>query len=226
MTSIQEHCCGAEAFFDNKMAEKQYRQYIKKGPSRITAKIIRQLADQNIEGKSLIDVGGGIGALQWWFLEMNGAETTAIEASTAYLNQAEEHATKYNWKDKTRFIFGDYTQVHSQVAPADFITLDKMICCYPDYKEIVEISCQKAKTYIALSYPIDGFLSRIVNVFGSLIAKLKSNTFRPFVHPVKNIRELFEQQGFERISYTMAFPWHVETYRRSEDRSRKSEVRR
>lgn len=216
MTSIQDHCCGADMFFDSKTAKKQYRQYLKKGPSRITSKIIRQLSDHDMEGRSLIDVGGGVGALQWWFLQNSGKETTAIDASTAYLKQAEEHATKNNWMAKTRFIFGDYTQVHSQAGRADYITLDKMVCCYPDYKEIIEISCQQAKAYIALSYPIDGFISKSINFIGSFLAKLRGNSFRPYIHPVKGIREVFEQQGFQRVSYTMSFPWHVETYRRSE----------
>ena len=94
MTSIQEHCCGADLFFDKKTANKKYRQYLKKGPSRVTGKIIQQLASQPVEGKSLIDVGGGIGALQWWFLERDGARTTGIDASSGYLKQAEDHARK------------------------------------------------------------------------------------------------------------------------------------
>ena len=214
MSSIQEHCCGADVFFDRKMAKKQYRQYIKKGPSRVTAKIIQQLTNQTIEGKSLIDVGGGIGALQWWFLQMGGAQTTAIDASSGYLKQAEEHAAENAWGARAHFIFGDYTVVHTQMGRADYITLDKVVCCYPDFKEIIETSCQKARTHVALSYPIDGIISRVISWFGALFAKLKSNSFRPYVHPVNKIREVFEQQGYERISHALAFPWHIETYRR------------
>ena len=72
MTSVREHCCGADLFFNKKTAEKEYRKYLKKGPSRVTAKIIQHLRQQEIEGKSMVDVGGGIGALQWWFLDNGG----------------------------------------------------------------------------------------------------------------------------------------------------------
>lgn len=214
MTTIQEHCCGADLFFDKKTAKKQYRQYLKKGPSRVTAKIIQQLTSKTIEGKSLIDVGGGIGALQWWFLQQGGSQTTAIDASSGYLQQAEEHAVKNAWEEKTDFVLGDYTVVHTQVDRPDYITLDKVVCCYPDYKEIIEVSCKKAKTHIALSYPIDGIFSKIVSWFGALFIKFKSNSFRPYVHSVNKIREVFHGQGYERVSHTMAFPWHIETYRR------------
>lgn len=215
MNSTKEHCCGADIFFDEKTAKKKYRQYIKKGPSKVTAKIIKQLSDLPIEDKSLIDVGGGIGALQWWFLQMGGAQTTAIDASSGYLQQAKEHAAENVLGDKTRFIFGDYTEVHAQAGHADYITLDKVICCYPDFKGIIETSCQKARMHIALSYPVDGMISEIVSWLGALFAKLKSNSFRPYVHPVTKIREVFELQGYERISHALSFPWHIETYRRT-----------
>jgi len=214
MTHIHDHCCGADVFFDEKTAKKQYRQYVKKGPPRVTAKIIQQLTGQTIEGKSMIDVGGGIGALQWWFLQKGGAQTTGIDASSGYLQKAEEHAILNGWSGKAHFIFGDYTEVHTQVGGVDYITLDKVVCCYPNFKEIIETSCQKARTHVALSYPVDGVISSIIAWFGSLFAKLKSNSFRPYVHPVDKIREVFAQQGYERISHALAFPWHIETYQK------------
>jgi hypothetical protein len=33
MASIQEHCCGANMFFDKKKSNKEYRDYLKKGAS-------------------------------------------------------------------------------------------------------------------------------------------------------------------------------------------------
>jgi magnesium-protoporphyrin O-methyltransferase len=217
MASIQEHCCGTDMFFDKKKSNKEYRDYLKKGPSRITAKIIKQLTSQTIEGKSLLDVGGGIGALQWWFLTMGGAQTSSIDASSSYLLQSQNHATENEWGSKTQFIFGDYTEVHNQVHSPDYITLDKVICCYPNFKEIIEISCFKANSHVALSYPTDDVFSKIIFGLIILFMEFKRNSFRPYIHPVKSIRKAFEQYGYERVSYAMAFPWHIETYRKIAD---------
>ena len=214
MASIQEHCCSANIFFDEKMAKKQYERYLKKGPPKVTARIIEQLSKYDIKGKSLIDVGGGIGALQWWFLEAKGAQTISIDASSGYLKQAEEHAGINGWESKTRFIFGDYAEAHKQLEAVDFVTLDKMICCYPDYKEIIEISCAKARSHITLSYPIDGPISKLFAWFEGLFTKLKGQNFRPFIHPVSEIRKTFEQQGYARTAHNLVFPWHVETYKK------------
>ena len=98
MTTIKEHCCGADLFFNKKTAAKEYQKYLKKGPVKATAKIIQQLEEHNLENKTLIDVGGGIGAIQWWFLEQGGMQTTDIDASSGYLKKAENHALGNGWK--------------------------------------------------------------------------------------------------------------------------------
>ncbi|MGI9552584.1 MAG: hypothetical protein ACR2MT_15385 [Aurantibacter sp.] len=214
MTSIKEHCCGADSFFDEKMAEKQYRQYLKKGPSRVTRKIIEQLSAKTIEGKSLIDVGGGIGALQWWFLQKGGAQSTSIEASSSYIKQSEVYAEENNWGSQTDFILGDFTDVHPKVDQHDYITLDKVICCYPDFMEIIKASCQKAKSHVSLSYPVDGLISKALSRLGAFLIQFKTRSFRPYIHSVDEIRATFERQNYKRIAHTLAFPFHVETYRR------------
>ena len=214
MTTVREHCCGADVFFDQKMAAKQYKQYLKKGATGVTAKMIQQLENTSPQGKSLIDIGGGIGALEWWFLENQGARTISVDASSGYLEMAEKHANEQGWEDLSRFIFGDFAEIHPQLEMADLVTLDKVVCCYPNYKQILEASCDKAGSYLSLSYPMDGILARLIASIGVLKARLKAKAFRPYIHSVSKIRELITQNGFERIAYDMVFPWHVETYRR------------
>ena len=214
MATIKEHCCGADLFFNKKTAVKEYKTFLKKGPLKATAKIIEQLEEEDVEGKSLIDVGGGIGALQWWFLKKGGKQTTDIDASSGYLKQAEDHAAKNGWQNQAQFLMGDCTDVYDQVEAVDFITLDKVVCCYPNYKEILNASCDKSLGYVSLSYPMDGVIAQGIKRLGDLFFFLKGNAYRPYVHPVKDIRALFSNNGYERISHNLVFPWHVETYQR------------
>jgi 2-polyprenyl-3-methyl-5-hydroxy-6-metoxy-1,4-benzoquinol methylase len=215
MTTIKEHCCGADLFFNKKTAAKEYRHYLKKGPSRVTARIIQQLAGQDITNKRMIDVGGGIGALQWWFLQNGGKRTTDIDASSGYLAQAANHASDNNWQDQAHFFEGDCTDVYSRIDEADYITLDKVVCCYPNYKEILESTCDKSTSHVSLSYPMDGIISQAISKLGALYFMLIKNPYRPFVHPVSEIRVVFAKKGFERVGHSVAFPWHIETYAKS-----------
>lgn len=214
MTTIQEHCCGADLFFNAKTAAKEYNKYLKKGPGKATAKINQQLAGLNLENKSLIDVGGGIGAIQWWFLEQGGQQTTDIDASSGYLKKAEDHALNNGWRNKTSFIEGDCTEKYNEVDDAHFITLDKVVCCYPNYEEILAITCNKAKEAVTLSYPMDGIIAQTLRSLGVLFFMLKKNPYRPYVHPVKEIRAVFANNGYERVAHDVSFPWHIETYKK------------
>jgi len=120
-------------------------------------------------------------------------------------------------RGKTEFILADFVVVHNQVARSDYITLDKVVCCYPNYEEIIAKSCQKARNYVSLSYPMDGFIAEVIAWFGVIFARLKTNSFRPYLHSVRKIRGVFEQQGYERAAHSLAFPWHIETYHRVEE---------
>lgn len=215
MTTIKEHCCGADLFFDQKKSGKLYKNYLIKGPSRVTAKMIKQLEKQEIAGKSMVDIGGGIGALQWWFLENGGNKTVDIDASSGYLKQAENHAISKGWESNAQFLLGDCLDVYPQIKYADFITLDKVVCCYPNYKEILEASCDKATEAVSLSYPMDGFISDAIRKLGDILMSFRDNPFRPFIHSVTDIRTVFEQKGFKRVAHKLVFPWHVETYERN-----------
>ncbi|MGB5237451.1 MAG: class I SAM-dependent methyltransferase [Flavobacteriaceae bacterium] len=214
MTTIKEHCCGADVFFDEKTAEKQYSQYLKKGPGRVTARMIDQLSTIQVHNRSLLDIGGGIGALQWWFLREGGKETKAVDASSDYLNKAKAHASKNGWADRTSFIFGDFAEIYMELEQSDIVTLDKVVCCYPDYQQILNAVCHQSMELISISYPMDGILSRIVASVGVISARWKTKSFRPYIHPVNKMREVFEEKGFSRVAHSLTFPWHVETYRR------------
>ena len=215
MATVKEHCCGADLFFDQKTAEKQYKQYIKKGATRVTRNMIRQLEDHLTSQDTLLDIGGGIGALQWWFLQNIGNNTTGVDASNGYINIAEGHARNCGWQEQTRFIFGDFTEVQDQIDRADVVTLDKVVCCYPNYQDILLASCEKTKQFMSLSYPMDGPVARAFAFLGLIRAKIRGDAFRPYVHKVEDIRKLIENEGFERVALSWKFPWHIETYRRA-----------
>lgn len=215
MPSIKEHCCGADMLFNAKKAKKEYRKYLRKGPGKASRKLIGQLAQMSLDGKSMLDIGGGIGALQWWFLESGGAHTTDVDASSGYLALANEHANQQGWADKATFKMGDIVDVEGDLQAADVVTLDKVVCCYPNYEEIIEVSCNKSKEIVALTYPMDGFVASTLRNLGSFFIKLTGNPYRPYVHSVTKIRDQFKRWQFECVASEFSFPWYVETYRRT-----------
>lgn len=54
----------AEALFDHKVAERDLRRYRRRGPDATTRHILAELRRWPLEGRRLLDVGGGIGGHQ------------------------------------------------------------------------------------------------------------------------------------------------------------------
>jgi 2-polyprenyl-3-methyl-5-hydroxy-6-metoxy-1,4-benzoquinol methylase len=211
MTDIKQHCCGADLFFDAKTAKKQYKKYLKNGPAKVTKKLIVQLKKTNPKG-TLLDVGGGIGAIQWWFIDQGGKNTIGVDASTGYTALAKEHAIQNGFEERAHFIIGDFTEKAEVLPKVDHITLDKVICCYPDFEAILYLACTKTNNTVTFSYPMDGFIAVFFRGFMVLGMKLRGNPFKPFIHRVASVRTLMIKNGFELQYKELSFPWHIETY--------------
>ncbi|MBS0001124.1 MAG: hypothetical protein KFF73_19220 [Cyclobacteriaceae bacterium] len=85
----RQHSCGADLLFDMKSARREMKRYRKKGPSRSAKKILKKLAENELTNNSLHDIGGGIGAIQWFFLRQGARKTLDVDASGTYLQLAE-----------------------------------------------------------------------------------------------------------------------------------------
>ena len=57
-------CQGIETQFDRKSVAKDLEHYRKKGPNKTTNMLIEALKAEGIEEMVLLDIGGGVGAIQ------------------------------------------------------------------------------------------------------------------------------------------------------------------
>lgn len=208
------HCCDANKFFDIKNAQKELKKYNKKGTSGTTKRLIKALKEVSKKDKTLLDIGGGVGMLQWHFLKNGAKSTTDVDASSGYLEAAQQYAAENNWEDKTTFIEGDFNDYNSELEHYDVVTLDKVVCCYPDFYTILKNATEKCDDYLALSYPISNWISYVVNKVGRIYFLFKKSAFRSYIHSSKQIRQLIIDQGFEPVHASIKFPWHIQVYKK------------
>ncbi len=212
-----DHCCGADQLFDLKSAEKEKKKYLKKGPRGVTRKLVDQLSEFRGSTSTLLDIGGGIGVLQWHFLERGGQSSTQVDASSGYLEVARHLAEEKELEGKSQFLHGDFVDIADQVKPHDWVTLDKVVCCYPDYHQLLHLATEKSNRYLALSFPMGGPIARFIRLFGVLYMRIKNNPFRPYIHPKKDLEKTIESAGFKPVVKTTHFPWNVQVYERRPD---------
>ncbi len=114
------------------------------------------------------------------------------------------------------YVQGDIVDLAEQVPNADTVTLDRVICCYPDWESLVRGSATKARAVYAVSVPHDVWWTRLANRLENLRRRLRGSAFRTFVHPVEAIDQLLRGLGFQRREVRRTFVWHAAIYVREE----------
>jgi len=124
------NCDGCNRFFNEKTAKGELKNYRKKGSRGSTNDLIKQLQGHQMEGLSLLDIGGGIGAISRELSESGVSRVTFAELSDAYFNNFS--SSELGQRESTAVLKGDFIELKNQIPEHDIVTLDKMICCYPE----------------------------------------------------------------------------------------------
>jgi Methyltransferase domain len=208
------HCIGAEDFFNEKEALNNLKSYKKKGPNKTTRKLLKALVNENPSGLTLLDIGGGIGVIQIELLKNGLLKSTDVDTSQSYINTSKRLMKENGFDDKAGYVHADFTDCYKDIEEHDIVTLEKVVCCYPDTKDLINHSAGKSKKYYGLVYPMNGIIFKMAFGFLNLYLKIKKNPFRVFNHTESMIDGLICKNGFQRIYYGKSFPWKIALYER------------
>lgn len=175
--------------------------------------LLAGLSHAELTRGTVLDVGAGIGSLTFELLEQGVERATIVEASAAYADAVTAEATRAGRASAVRVIRGDLLHVAAQVPSADIVTLDRVVCCYPRYEELLTTALERAARGFALSYPRERWYMRAAFASGNLLLRTTSG-FRAYVHPEAAIRRLIERAGFELVNHAHTMAWSADVFRR------------
>ena len=202
-------CQGIENMFDKKAAKRALKRYLKKGPSKTTEMLLKAIHKTEVKGLDFLDIGGGIGAIQYDLIKAGASSGTSIEASPAYIDLVKEEVHKNNLAEIIDFKHGDFTAIASDVDSADIVTLDKVICCYDDMSELVRLSSKLSLKIYAVIYPRDAWWTKLALLFINFYPIIMGSPFRVFIHPTKKVEEIIFRNGLKRDYYDTTLFWQV-----------------
>lgn len=209
------HCKGAERVFSNSWAQGELDEYYKNGSSKTTKLLIDVLKENEIEGMSLLDIGGGVGAVQHSLMTAGVRNVVDVDASAAYLQVAQAEAEKLGYAENASYVHGDFVQLAPEIESADIVTLDRVVCCYPHMHELIELSAQRAKQFYALVYPRDNIITKLgFQIFNFFAFKISRSPFRTYVHPTREIDAIIQSNGLNRVFHKKVSYWQVFVYKR------------
>ncbi|MEW6403095.1 MAG: class I SAM-dependent methyltransferase [Chloroflexota bacterium] len=207
-------CQGIEELFSESYVRKELAEYRRRGPEKTTRMLINALKSKGVQGLNLLDIGGGVGAIQYEMLNAGAESAMDVEASSAYLAVARAEAERRGISDRISYQRGNFVALAPQVAAADIVTLDRVICCYDDMESLVSRSVEKARKFYGLVYPRDTWWVRLGLDIQNLFLRLTRRQYRSFVHPTKAVEALVTRSGFRRDFYRQTIVWQVVVYSR------------
>jgi magnesium-protoporphyrin O-methyltransferase len=165
--------------------------------------------EQRLQDATLLDVGGGIGVLAHEFLDDGVRSAVLVDGSTAYLTVASEEAASRGTNERLRVLHGDFVEVARDLDAAAVVTLDRVVCCYPDYRALLAAAAAKSHGLLAISYPRDRWFVRLVMGVENLARRLARNAFRTYVHPPQEMDRVLEEAGYRPVRTHEGFVWRV-----------------
>ncbi len=209
------NCCEiTDNTFGEDGAQADVREYHKHGPARHTKLILQAIRSLNLRDAELLDIGGGIGVIHHELLEDMADKATHVDASSAYLKEAKAEAARRGHEQRVRFIHADFTDVAPDLPKADVVTLDRVVCCYPDFRALLRAASEHSRRALAMTYPRETWYLRIGLKVVNFFQSLRKDPFRVFLHPVAEMDSLLRNEGFERASLRRLFVWEMALYQR------------
>ena len=211
-------CCGPEVLdkqFGSKRAAADLRRYRRRGPLPATAFLLRGLEANLPAAATLLDIGGGVGVLHHELLDRGVSRAWEVEPSVAFLQAAAEEAGRRGHTGRVEFIHAEVRQAADRLPVADVVTMDRVICCDPDYESLLHLALGKAQRIFAYSYPRARWGIRAVTALQNAVRRLRGRQFRVFVHSPDQMEALVRAAGFERIFQAQSAVWYAGVYTRA-----------
>jgi|SRR5262245_8320816 len=214
------HCSGcaypaADRQFDTAVAERDLRRYRKKGLDATSGLLLTGVAAHLVPGDSVLDVGGGVGVLDFELLSKGASKATLVDASPSYLEAARGEARRRDQESRVRCVAGDFVGMADTIESAEVVTMHRVVCCYPNYVSLLEQATSHSRRLLAFSYPRDRWFVRWWVVLDNLHRRIMGKEFRTFVHPPAAMERIVERAGFRRLSRSVTFVWSMDTYSRA-----------
>jgi predicted TPR repeat methyltransferase len=209
--------CGCDRgfeIFDRAKAEGDIKRYREHGPESTTRMLLDMLRARGVRGADLLDIGGGVGIIDHELLRDGVGHAVLVDASAPSLEMARSEARRRGTLDRLEFIDGDAVGNQASIDLADIVTLDRVVCCYPDVDSLVRLSASRARRLYALVLPRDRAIVRWVLRLGNVWFRLRGFGYRSFAHPNSRVDALAAEAGLHVAQESGTFVWRVVLYER------------
>jgi magnesium-protoporphyrin O-methyltransferase len=218
-TPRRRFCCDEDLAFlgyDGLNAAADLRRWREGRLNPATKELIDVIVGYGVNGAHVIDVGAGVGAVHVALLESGAAAAIDVDASREFLATAGGEAERRGLHGRIEYRYGDFVEVGGDLPPADVVTLDSVICCYPYLEPLLDAATRSRPRLVGITYARDVWWMRAYMRLYNLMQALRRNPARYFVHRHARLQRWMQDAGYRNVHEGGIRPWRVVLYQRSD----------
>jgi magnesium-protoporphyrin O-methyltransferase len=211
-------CCAPKGYselFGERAARRDAKRYRRKGLDETGEEMVEFLRGRGLDGTTVLEIGGGIGAIPLELLKAGADRALEIELSPNYERTAAELARELGFADRVERRLGDVVEEGATVPAADAVVMHRVVCCYPDPDALVGAAAERARRYLVLSFPRERRLIRLGSRVVNLWFRLRRWDFRTYIHPASAVFAAAERRGLRPAFEHTGSIWQVAALERA-----------
>lgn len=191
-------CCSTDyrKVFRTSMGFDDLKRYERGGLRSTQADLAEMSATALGTDTTLLEVGGGVGALHVDLLGRGAASATTIDLSSGWEEAAASLLTNKGLSTRVRRLNGDFVEEAESLPEADVVLLHRVICCYPDWPAMVDAAASRARQAVVFTIPKESLAARLSLVLFHAWLRVRRCGFTSYIHPVGEILDRFASHGF------------------------------
>src|SRR5438094_10502977 len=141
-------CCTPKGYrwvFSERSARAEAKRYRRKGLDATSRRIFDFVKRQGVEGRTVLEVGGGIGAIQIELLKAGAARALSVELTPTYEGEATALLREAGLEERDERRVMDFAAAGAAVEGADNVMMHRVICCYPDLPRLAGTASEHAR---------------------------------------------------------------------------------
>lgn len=175
--------------------------------------MVGYLESRGMEGRTVLEAGGGIGAIQIELLKGGAQSAVNIELSSGYEGIASDLLEREGLTGRVERHVGDFTELAGDFQ-ADDVVMNRVLCCYPFVERLMDAALSSSRRFVAATFPRDRLAARISLVFGNTYCRIRGVDFRSFIHPPGSIMAAAGSHGFKAVFEERDFIWNAVVWER------------
>lgn len=205
-------CCRAEPceemFGSDSTARSDMEQYLTKGLGTLETDMVDALPRNVLaDGSRVLEIGGGIGAIQAELLKRGASTGEVIELVEGYAPYAARLAEQLRLTGRTTFRVHDVLADPTDVEPADVVVMNRVVCCSADGLSLARFAARLTRGALLMSFPRSNAITKAFAATQRFVYRLLGRKYRAFVWPEDELVAAGEREGLAPVAADGDWLW-------------------